>query len=71
MVVANSLVQESLVLAAVHVGQGSFFSVNLRQDKCYSLFCNFISPYEWKVTTLKVRHESSLSGIFQAVSNTL
>ena len=47
------------------------FSVNLRQDKCSSLFCNFISPYEWKVTSLKVRHERRLSGIFQAVGNIL
>ena len=30
--------------------------VNLQQDKCYSLFCNFISPREWKsIILLKVR----------------
>ena len=30
--------------------------VNLQQDKCYSLFCNFLSLNEWKsVTPLKVR----------------
>ena len=50
---------------------GVLFSVNLRQDKCSSLFCNFVSPYEWKVTSLKVRHERRLSGIFQAVGNIL
>ena len=46
-----------LVLAAVHIGQVSFFffPVNLRQDKCYSLLCNFISPYEWKVAALKLQ----------------
>ena len=30
--------------------------VNLQQDKCYSLFCNFLSLYRWKsVIPLKVR----------------
>ena len=30
--------------------------VNLQQDKCYSLFCNFLPLYEWKsVIPLKVR----------------
>ena len=24
--------------------------VNLQQDKCYSLFCNFLSLYEWTLT---------------------
>ena len=29
---------------------------NLQQDKSYSLFCNFLSPYEWEnATSLKVR----------------
>ena len=27
--------------------------INLQQDKCYSLFCNFLSLYEWK-RSLKV-----------------
>ena len=31
-------------------------TVNLQQHKCYFLFCNFLSLYEWKsVTPLKVR----------------
>ena len=31
-------------------------SVNLQQNKCYFLFCNFLSLYEWKhVISLKVR----------------
>ena len=30
--------------------------VNLQQDKCYSLFCSFLSLYEWKsAIPLKVR----------------
>ena len=34
----------------------SHIPVNLQQDKCYSLFCNFLSLYEWKsVIPLKVR----------------
>ena len=48
---ANFLVWEPFVLAGV-MG----FLVNLQQDKCYFLFCNFSSLYEWKsVTPLKVR----------------
>ena len=51
LVVANFLVLESFVLAAVHIGQ-----VNHQQDRCYSLFCKFLSLYEWKsVIPLKVR----------------
>ena len=59
-VVANSLVSlflvslKSFVLAAVWcVSQG--VSVKVQKDKCYSLFCNFLSLYEGKVTLLKVR----------------
>ena len=41
---------------SVHVGLFTTVPVNLQQDKCYSLFCNFLSLYEWKnVTLLKVR----------------
>ena len=30
--------------------------VNLQPGTCYSLFCNFLSPQEWKsITPLKVR----------------
>ena len=30
--------------------------INLQQDKCYALFCNFLSLYEWKSDKpLKVR----------------
>ena len=33
-----------------------YIPVNLQQDECYSLFCNFLSPYEWKsVIPLKMR----------------
>ena len=56
LVVADLLVSEPFVLAAVRVGWVSEVPVNLQQDKCYSLFCNFLSLYEWKsVTPLKVR----------------
>ena len=43
--------------------------VNLQQDKYYSLFCNFLSLYEW---TLKGQGlENRLSCIVQAVGNIL
>ena len=55
MVAADFLVQESFVLAAVHIALHNV-PVNLQQDKCYSLFCNFLSLYEWKsIIPLKVR----------------
>ena len=35
---------------------GHSVPINLQQDKCYSLFCNFLSLYEWKrVIPLKVK----------------
>ena len=53
-VVANFLVPESFVLAAVHVGWVTV--VLYTSDKTNSLFCNFLSLYEWKsVTPLKGR----------------
>ena len=56
LVVSKFLVSESFVLAAVHVGQVMNVPVNLQQDKCYSLFYNFLSLYEWKsLTPLKAR----------------
>ena len=43
--------------------------VNLPQDKCYSLFRNFLSLYKW---TLKGQSlENRLSCIFQAIDNIL
>ena len=33
----------SFVLAAVHVGQVTNVPANFHQNKCYSLFCNFLS----------------------------
>ena len=46
--------------------------VNLQQDKCYSLFCNFISPCEWKNIILKGQSlEIGLSCIFHAIGNIL
>ena len=48
------LVSESFVLAGQRSGHN--VPVNLQQDKCYSLFCNFFSLHEWKsVIPLKVR----------------
>ena len=42
LVIADFLVPESFVLTAVNVGQVKIdVLVNLQQDKCYSLFCNF------------------------------
>ena len=55
MAVADFLVPESFVLAAVH-RSGHDVPVNLQQDKCYSLLYNILSLYEWKsVTHFKVR----------------
>ena len=35
---------------------GHDIPINLQQDKCYSLFCNYLFLYEWKsVIPLKVR----------------
>ena len=47
--------------------------VNLQQDKCYSLFCNFLSLCEWKKCyTFKDQSlENGLSCLFQAVGNVL
>ena len=47
----------TFVLAAVHLGRsGHDVLVNLPQDRCYSLFCSFLSLCEWKsVIPLKVR----------------
>ena len=37
-------------------GSGHGVPINLQQDKCYSLFWNFLSLYEWKsVTPLEIR----------------
>ena len=48
---------------------GHSVPVNLQQDKCYSLFCNFLFLYEW---TLKGQSpENRLSCIFQAIGNIL
>ena len=44
---ANFLVPESFVLKAIHIGRSGYnIPVNLQQDKCYSLFCCFLSLYE-------------------------
>ena len=69
LVVTNFLVSASFVLVAVHVGQGHDVPVNIQKDKCYSLFCNFLSLYEW---TLKGQSfENRLSCIFQTIGNIL
>ena len=50
---------------------GQDVPVNVQQDKCYFLFCNFLSLYEWRsVILLKVRAlRKGLSCIFQATGN--
>ena len=49
----NLLVLESFGLAAVHRSQ---CSINVQQDKSYSLSCNFLSLYEWEnVIPVKVK----------------
>ena len=46
--------------------------INLQQDNCYFIFCNFLFLYEWKsVIPLKVSLENGLSCIFQAIGNIL
>ena len=35
---------------------GHNMPINFQEDKYYSLFCNFLSPYEWEIVIpLKVR----------------
>ena len=48
-------------------------TVNLQPDKCCSLFCNILSPYEWKsVVPLKVRTlRIGCPIIFQSIGNIL
>ena len=47
---------------------GRVFPVSFQQGKCYCLFCNFLSQYEWMA--LKVQSpENRLSCIFQAKAN--
>ena len=58
----------SFVLAAVCIGQVKI-SVNLQENKCYSLFCNFLSTYEWALIGLCLGN--SLLFIFQAIYNIL
>ena len=43
---------EILPFAAAHRGQLADAPVNLQGDRCSSVFCNFLSPYEWKSLTL-------------------
>ena len=44
--------------------------INFQQNKCYFLFCNFLSLYEWKsVIALKVRALEWLACMFQAIGN--
>ena len=52
---------------------GHSVSVNLQQDRCYCLFCNFlISLWMDRYCTLKCQSsENGLSGIFQAIGNIL
>ena len=56
---------------------GHSISINLQQDNCYFLFCNFLLPYEWKsFTVFKVESgrqslENGLSCTFQAPGNIL
>ena len=63
----------SFVLADVGVGSGHSVSVNLQQDKYYSLFCNFLFPCEWKcVTPFKGQSlGNGLSCTFQATDDIL
>ena len=56
LVVANFLAKESFFSCSCSGGSGHNVPINFQQDNCYSLFCNFLSLYEWKhVIPLKVR----------------
>ena len=70
LVVANFLVSESFVLAAALLGQVTCKPPNKAVViLCYSLFCSFLSPYEW---TLKGKSpKNRLSCIFQALRSIL
>ena len=48
---------------------GQDVPVNLQQDKCNSLSCNFLSLYEWILKSQSP--ENRLSCIFQAIGNVL
>ena len=70
LVVAAFLVQESFVC----IGQVTDVPVRFQQNKCNSLFCNFLSLCEWKhVILLKVRglRLCRLGDEFQALGNIL
>ena len=74
LVVANFLVPESFVLAAVLIGRSDYnIPVNLQQDKCYSLFCRFLSLFEWKnIIPLKIRTLRMFFPVyFHAIGNIL
>ena len=46
--------------------------VNLQQDKCSFLFCNFFSLYEWKSVKVKGQSlEKGVSCMFQTTGNNL
>ena len=49
-------------------GSGQNVPVNL-QDKCYSLFCNFLSQYKWTLKGQSLKNR--LSCIFQAIGDIL
>ena len=46
------LVLKSFVLAAFHLRSGHSVLINLQQDECYSLICNFLSLNGWKTLHL-------------------
>ena len=62
---------EILPFTAAHRGQLADAPVNLRGDRRSSVFCNFLSPYEWKSLTLFKGQslENRLSCVIQAVAN--
>ena len=68
--VADFLVSESFVLAAALLGQVTCKPTN-RTDVllCYSLFCSFLSPYEWTLTGKCPKNR--LPCIFQALRSIL
>ena len=46
--VVDFLMPESFVFSAVNIGLVTTVPVNLQQDNCYALLCNFSPQSKWK-----------------------
>ena len=72
LVVANFLAQESFFSCSCSGGSCHNIPINLHQDNCYSLFCNFLSLRMETCSIFKGQSlENGLSCIFQAIGKIL